>query len=167
MEEYSQKLDEAQNFADIFEMVKDLVMQKIGNVRGGLNLGLMELGNSREGWLGGFYPTGSNIIVMNKTPLRRLAETKPSLVKPYVFMVLLHEYLHSLGYLDEKICRGISYKICREVFGEKHDATEMAYDISSFMKYITYPEGFPQLDKDIDSIQVIENIDKESDFYFG
>ncbi len=64
-------------------------------------LGIANLGNNPQGYFGGFFTTGSNVIVLNKIPLERVMETRPELYKPYVFHVLLHEYIHSLGFLDE------------------------------------------------------------------
>ena len=86
-------LENAKSLADIFEVVKTAVLDSLGKSRGGLMLGLADLGNHPQGWLGAFYPIGSNVIVMNKIPLKRIKETCPSLYKPYTFHVLLHEYM--------------------------------------------------------------------------
>ncbi len=67
----------------------------------GLMLGMADLGNHPKGFLGGFFTVGSSVIILNKNPLQRITETRPELYKPYAFHVLLHEYIHSLGYLDE------------------------------------------------------------------
>ncbi len=167
MHHYTKKLEQVKNVSDIFAIVKDAVMETIGDSRAGLNLGLMDMGNPPHNWLGAFYPVGSNVIVMNKTPLRRIIETEPALMKPYMFHVLLHEYLHSLGFVDERSCRLLTYNICRKVLGNKHIATEMSKDISKFMPYIAYPGGFPQIDKDINDIEIIEDFDKENEIYIG
>ena len=99
--DYGSRLDEAKSLADIFEVVKSLVLNSTGKCRGGLMLGMANLGNHPQGFFGGFFTTGSNVIVLNKIPLQRIKETRPELYKPYVFHVLLHEYIHSLSYLDE------------------------------------------------------------------
>ena len=166
MHHYKKRLEQAENVSEVFELVKDSVLESIGDSRAGLDLGLMELGNQSGNWLGAFYPVGSNIIVMNKTPLRRIMETEPELMKPYLFHVLLHEYLHSLGFVDERSCRILTFNICRKVLG-KHAATEMSKDIRQFMPYIAYPGGAPQLDHDVNNIEVVENFDRESDVYIG
>ena len=95
--DYKTRLDEAKSLADIFEVVKSLVLNSTGKCRGGLMLGMANLGNHPQGFFGGFFTTGSNVIVLNKIPLQRIKETRPELYKPYVFHVLLHEYIHSLG----------------------------------------------------------------------
>ncbi|MCX6818426.1 MAG: hypothetical protein NT129_00300 [Candidatus Aenigmarchaeota archaeon] len=167
MHHYKKRLEEAENVSELFDMVKEAVKETIGELRGGLNLGLMELGNGKAEWLGAFHPVGSNVIVMNKTPIRRIIETEPELMKPYLFHVILHEYLHSLGFLDEHLCRVLTYKICASVLGSRHIATEMCRDISRFIPYLIYPGGFPQVDKDPDNMDIIDDLDQEDDFYIG
>jgi hypothetical protein len=50
------RLDRARDLVDIFEIVKDAVRSRLGLSRGGLMLGLAELGGQPDGWVGGFYP---------------------------------------------------------------------------------------------------------------
>ncbi len=114
---YHEWLESTNSVAEIFELVKDVVQEALGESRAGLNLGFLEMGNSQQ-CVFAFYPVGSNIIVMNKTPLRRIMETKPELLKPYVFSTLLHEYIHSLGYQDELYVRKLTCMICSNIFGE-------------------------------------------------
>src|SRR5439155_1243429 len=98
--DFTRKLDQAQNLSDLFELVKRAVEAVLGRTRAGLMLALADLGNHPQGFLGAFYPVASNVIVMNKVPLLRIQETNPALYKPYAFYVLLHEYLHSLEFVD-------------------------------------------------------------------
>ena len=123
--DYGSRLDEAKSLADIFEVVKSLVLNSTGKCRGGLMLGMANLGNHPQGFFGGFFTTGSNVIVLNKIPLQRIKETRPELYKPYVFHVLLHEYIHSLGYLDEAEVRSKVHHITKEALGEEHLALEV------------------------------------------
>ena len=46
----------------------------------------------------------------------------------YVFTLLLHEYLHSLGYMDEGNVRRFVYEISKESFGDDHPAARFARD---------------------------------------
>ena len=64
-------LEVEQNLIDIFENVKDAVRKSEGRSRAGLMLGIQELGSTLNGFIGAYYPVASNIIVINKTPLRR------------------------------------------------------------------------------------------------
>jgi len=133
------ELESARNLSDIFELVKLAVRRSTGMERGGLMLGLADLGGGLEGLVGAFYPIATNIIVMNKSPLQRISETDPALYKPYSFHILLHEYLHTLGIIDEAATRRKAYEISAELFGEDHIVTKLAADLSKFMPKLVYP----------------------------
>ena len=159
MDNFTDMLEEAENIHDIFSLVKDAVRETIKESRAGINLGLIELGNPAEGFLGAYYPVGSNIIiVMNKTPIRRIAETNPDLMKPYLFSVLLHEYLHYLGYLKEEDTRKLTYAVTKQVFGNDHIVTELSGNLNKFLPYLIYPGGFPQTENEITLIEDVEDI---------
>lgn len=132
-------LESAKDLPDIFELVKDAVRESTGLERGGLMLGLANLGGGPEGLVGAFYPIATNIIVMNKLPLQRIKETDPALYKPYVFHILLHEYLHTLGIIDEVATRRKAYEISAELFGKDHVVTQLAADLSKFIPKLVYP----------------------------
>jgi hypothetical protein len=138
--DYGARLDKANSLPDIFEVVKSMVLHSTGKSRGGLMLGMANLGNPSQGFFGGFFAMGSNVIVLNKIPLQRIKETRPALYKPYVFDVMLHEYLHSLGYLDEEEVRLKVHQMIRDALGEDHLATQIAADIGRFIKHLAYPD---------------------------
>ena len=143
--------ESAKNVKEIFEVVKDSVKATLKESRAGIDLGLIDLGNTDHELLSAYHPVGSNIIVLNKTPLRRITQTRPDLMKPYVFVVLLHEYLHSLGYVDEdntrKLTRDITQKLGVGV------AADMAIDMRKFFPFLLYPGGHPAVD-DMDLIEL-------------
>ena len=128
-----------QNLIETFEEVKVAVQKNEGRSRGGLMLGLQEIGASLSGFIGAYYPVASNIIIVNKTPLRRILETNKALLKPYTFHVLLHEYIHSLGYLDEETTEQKTYEISKKQFGEHHIVTELSTNIKKFFPNLVYP----------------------------
>lgn len=161
--DYKAKLDEARSLPDIFEIVKSLVLNSVGRSRGGLMLGMANLGNHPHGFFGGFFTTGSNVIVLNKIPLQRIMETRPELYKPYIFHVLLHEYVHSLGYLDESAVRSKVYEITREALGEEHLATQLAADTGRFMKHLVYPDAVWKPD-DV-GLELVRDFDRSSVSY--
>jgi hypothetical protein len=132
-------LDSAKDLPDIFEIVKTAVRKSTGLERPGLMLGLANLGGGPEGLIGAFYPIATNIIVMNTLPLKRIKETDPALYKPYVFHILLHEYLHTLGVIDEVATRKKAYEISTEIFGKEHVVTQLAADLSRFIPKLVYP----------------------------
>jgi hypothetical protein len=158
-------LDNAGNLADIFEVVKEAVRQSTGKSRGGLMLGLADMGNHPDGFFGAFFPVGTNIIVMNKIPLQRIKDTRPELYKPYAFHVLLHEYIHTLGYLDEGDVRQRAYDVSLGCLGADHLATRMAANITQFIPNIAYPtaawqpKGFP--------IELVPDFDRSSVGYIN
>jgi hypothetical protein len=157
-------LDGAETLADIFEVVKNTVWKSKKMRRGGLMLGLADLGNYPRGFFGAFYPVGTNVIVMNKIPLRRIKETMPKLYKPYAFHVLLHEYLHSLGYLDENEVRQMVLDISIESFGEEHDTALIAKDSTQFFQHLTYPDVAWQPENL--HIELVDDFDRSSTFNY-
>lgn len=162
---YRTRLDEAKTLADIFEVVKTLVERSTGKCRGGLMLGMANLGNDPHGFLGGFFTTGSNVIVLNKIPLQRIMETRPELYKPYVFHVLFHEYIHSLGYLDESEVKRKVHQITREALGEDHLATQIAASTSGFIEHLAYP--YVSWKADDEGIELVEGFDRSSVSYIA
>ncbi len=135
----AEDLESAKDLADIFELVKTTVRKQTGRERAGLMLGLANLTVGPEGFVGAFYPLATNIIAMNRLPLDRVRETEPAVYKPYVFHILLHEYLHTLGIIDEAATRQKAYEISAAAFGESHPVTQLAADLSRFIPKLVYP----------------------------
>jgi len=152
------KLKESISIPDIFEIVKDIVWKTLRKSRAGLELGLVELGNSPKGLIGAYYVSGSNIIIMNETPLKRIQETNPNLLTPYIFSTLLHEYLHSLGYFDEKLVREMTYEVSCKIIAE------ISKDMNKFFPNLIYPEGSPKIDS---PVKLVKDFDKSSIRYIG
>jgi hypothetical protein len=158
---FDSQLDSAKDLADIFELVKRAVRKTTGRERSGLMLGLANLGGGPQGFVGAFFPIATNIIVMNSLPLRRIKETDPVLYKPYVFHILLHEYLHALGIIDESATRRKAYEISAATFGKDHPVTQFAADLSRFVPKLVYPiYGWrPQEDY---QIELVRGFDRSS-----
>lgn len=165
MVDFKTRLEEAKTLADIFEVVKAVVLKSMKKSRGGLMLGMADLGNHPKGFLGGFFTVGSNVIVLNKNPLKRITETKPELYKPYAFHVLLHEYIHSLGYLDEHKVNSTVYQITKEALGEEHLATQIAASTESFMPHLVYPDSAWKPDDD--RMELEKDFDRSSVSYIA
>jgi len=162
---FHSRLDSAKTLADIFEVVKAAVWESRRKSRGGLMLGLANLGNHPQGFFGAFYPVGSNVIVMNKIPLERIKETRPEMFKPYIFHVLLHEYLHTLGYLDESGVRKMVLEITEDVFGDEHLATGIAKDTAHYFNNLVYPGAAWQPDDT--RMELVPGFDRGSASYIG
>jgi len=134
--EFSKQLEEAKDLPDIFEIVKKAVYVTKRGRRSGIMLGLTDLGAGKYQWIGGYHVISTNGIIMNSRPIAYITQHNPSLLKPYEFVILLHEYIHSLGILDESKCREMTHEICLELFGFDHFTTKMARDMSQFLPFI-------------------------------
>jgi len=158
---YDARLESTKDLADIFELVKLAVRKTTGKERPGLMLGLANLGGGPQGFVGAFFPIATNIIVMNSLPLRRIKETDPALYKPYVFHILLHEYLHTLGIIDEAATRAKAYVISMKTFGKEHPVTQFAADLSRFVPKLVYPV-YGWLPQEEYQLELVEGFDRSS-----
>src|SRR3989344_9135574 len=108
--EFDKKITGAKSISDIFEIVKSSVFEYLGAEQAGLMVGVSDLGSFNNGFIGAFYSLDANMIIINKRPLARLLQTNPSIYKHYLFHVILHEYIHSVGSLDELQTRQLVYE---------------------------------------------------------
>lgn len=125
------ELENARSIADIFDIVKRVVKQRLGLDGHGLLVGLSDLGAYPGHFIGAFYDIGANTIIINKRPLQTMP---PRLWNGYLFHILLHEYIHSLGFLKEEQVRLIVATIVSE------HTPEVPTDIAGYMRYVTYGE---------------------------
>jgi hypothetical protein len=132
--ENKEKLDAAGGFDEVFELVKKSVDQVLGIHRAGLTLVLGDIPNN----VGAYHELGSNAIVMNRNIMKIVWRSTSSTPRrnAYTFMILLHEYLHTLGFTDDAQVRELSRKITDAYVGKGHVAGEMA--VSSLDKF--FPE---------------------------
>ncbi len=161
---FAKKMREAISIADIFEIAKEMVWKVLRKSRAGLELGLVELGNPPQGLIGAYYVSGSNIIIMNETPLKRIQETNPNLLKPYILFTLLHEYLHSLGFFNEETVREMTYEISCNIFGSDSVIAELSKDMNKFFPNLIYPGGAPKIDA---PVKLVKDFDRSSIRYIG
>jgi hypothetical protein len=154
-------LSAAEGFDDIFEMVKSATERSLKMHRAGLTLVLGDIPNS----VGAYHEIGSNAIVMNRNILR-IVESMKSRPKrnAYVFMILLHEYLHSLGYTSDRQVRDLGKEVTDAYLGKNHIAGEMAVR--------PLDQFFPELDKlsgfrDRGEYQTIHRFDSSSTPYIA
>lgn len=120
------ELDGARDYTSLFRLVKRLVERRLRKSRAGIMLGLAPLGLSQQGFLGGYFVLGSNAIVLNRDVLDHVRLKEPASHNAYAFHVLLHEYLHTLGYLGEDEVRPLAHVISEETLGPEHPATLIA-----------------------------------------
>ena len=120
-QEFIDMLDKSKDFQEIFSLVKKVVKKIVNEAR----VGLMLVLDSLPAKIGAYHEVGSNAIVLNRRILDAVIKSGKTLreINSYIFTILLHEYLHSLGHLDERQVQEISYKVTSNTFGENHPAT--------------------------------------------
>ncbi|WP_337861575.1 hypothetical protein [Nitrososphaera sp.] len=149
-----------QDFDGAFELVKSAVFKKFKMHRAGLSLILQVMPSN----LGAYHILGSNVIVMNSYVLAAIKRISgsDSEYNAYLFMVLAHEYLHSLGIVDENTVRQMTYDLCKALLGEGHSSTLMTKEDPSSL--------FPQLrymaqNQFSSDFHVVKNFDKAGQSY--
>lgn len=162
---FSKKLETVEDVSQIFLLVKEIVKTFTGRERAGLMVGFADLGGNPGSFVGAFYPVGSNLIVLNKTPMRVVEATKPELYKEYCFHLILHEYLHAIGILDERKTRVATAMVCELAFGQQHVVTTIAKNFNAVFPEVMYSTFMwqPMPIKEID----IVNVDEPSANYIG
>jgi len=122
--EYRSRLDKAQGYSEVWDIVKDTVRDSLGEHRVGMMLFLDNLPLQ----LGAYHPLGTNNIVLNRTLVQivEAATQSKRLVNAFVYSLLVHEYLHALGHVPEAEVRPLVYQISQDCFGEHHIVTRLA-----------------------------------------
>lgn len=123
-EAFRKRLEEAKNYGEIWEVVKDTVDFSLHKRRVGMMLFLDDLPIQ----LGAYHPIGTNNIVLNRRLVQIVegAVKSKRVVNALIYNLLLHEYLHALGKYSEFEVRQLVYEITRRCFGEEHVATTIA-----------------------------------------
>jgi len=157
----SEKFENCKNIGDVFELIKETTERFIGLRRAGLTLYLVDLPMN----IGGFHQIGSNVIVMNRTLLKAIesmAESKKD-VNSFVYLILLHEYLHALRYAEEWKVRELVYNISMSSFGQDHDITKLA---KRGFSYILEQISHAPIEND-GKIEIVKDFDRSSMSYIG
>ena len=113
--EFTQALQRCKAITDVFELVKRIAQKHLGVDQAGLMVGLADLGAYPRGYIGAFYAPDANTVVVNRKILERIKRENPDLYYPYLFHVLLHEYIHSLGVYEETETRLLTRQICGQL----------------------------------------------------
>ena len=165
MPRFAKKLKGAKTLAEIFELVKDAVYSTMGHKRPGLMLGLTEIVAEQKKSVGSFHPLGSNFIIINKAPLRKIMEKNKRLYQPYVFHMLLREYMHSFGIMDEIVIRQNVKKISETLFGKEHVVTALSTRFNKFFPNIIYSNPEDYVKQENTGIEMVDNFDSSSTYY--
>lgn len=129
------------DFSAIYRVVRTAVRRTLGLERPGLGLALSDLPPA----LGAYWQVTGNLIVLNEglvETMRRHASS-PREFNSFVFVILAHEYLHTLGYLEEGAVRPATAQVARAMFGPDHPASKMASgDLWKMYPFLQYaPQG--------------------------
>ena len=116
--------------------------------------------------IGAFHTMGTNGIVMNRTTLDMITHSARSLreINSYVYSILLHEYLHALGYAEEREVRKLVYDVSVETFGPDHPATQIA---SKGPHAILQGPVFDSSPNKIPDVEVIPDLERSSQRYIS
>ncbi len=134
------RLERPADYDAVFRVVRAAVRRVLGVERPGLGLGLSNLPPQ----LGAYWQVTGNLIVMNEGLVDAMrAHAKDSLeFNSFVYVILAHEYLHSLGYLDEGAVREVTAHVTRAAFGPDHPATRMAEgDLWRMFPFLSQAQG--------------------------
>jgi hypothetical protein len=158
---YGNKILQLADFNQAFELVKLAVEDKFKMHRAGLSLILQGLPTK----LGAYHILGSNLIIVNKRILNIIKIHKSlNEYNSYLFMVLTHEYLHSLGIIDELEVRNMTYSLLASLAGENHMATKMA----RHQPWDLFPELSLFDDNSFEQkFEIIKNFDRTTQTYIG
>jgi hypothetical protein len=95
VKEYRSRLEKAKGYGEVWEVVKDIVKTSLNERRAGMVLFLDDLLLQ----LGAYHSLGTNNIILNRALVNIVEATSKSkgLITPFVYVLLLQEYLHALG----------------------------------------------------------------------
>ncbi len=154
-------LDGKMDFDKVFSVVKATVRAALKKERSGLGLALSDL----PATLGAFWQVGGNYIVMNQVlidAMTRLTST-PREFNSFIYMILTHEYLHSLGYIDEMEARQMTAIVAKKAFGVNHPA----FIMSNGDLWSLYPELRTVSGGIGSKMKIIGNFDSSSTSYIA
>ncbi len=133
-------LERPADYDSIFRVVRGAVHSVLRRERPGLGLGLANLPPS----IGAYWQVTGNLIVLNEGLVAAMRANATSTLEfnSFVYVILAHEYLHSLGYLDERSVRRVTAEVTRAAFGAHHLATAMAEgDLWQQYPFLAYAPG--------------------------
>ena len=125
--------------------------------------GLSLMINMMPARVGAYHVLGSNVIAINSILLDQVKKYSSSddEYNSYVFTVLLHEYLHTFGILDENKVRQMSVELCEKFFGKEGMVTAIAEDPLKIFPQL----GSVRYDKFESRYELIKNFDNSNQTY--
>ncbi len=166
MENIDSELGNSESFGEIFQLVKECVYESLGKSRAGLMLGLSPLGFAERGFIGAYHQLGSNLIVLNQSLIEKIKKERPELLKCHVFHLLLHEYLHSIGVIDESTTRALAEIVTEKTFGPDHAITKMAKRFENYIPGLRYSDPSYQPPEEA-YVTLVDGFEREDTGYIG
>ncbi len=159
--EFLVSLDRKMDYDKIFNVVKSTVRSVTGKERSGLGLALSDL----PATLGAFWQVGGNYIVMNQVLIDAMSKLTGSSreFNSFVYMILTHEYLHSLGFINEMEAREMTARVALKSFGKDHPA----FTMSNGDLWSLYPQLRMLTGGTGQSMKIIGNFDSSSTSYIA
>jgi hypothetical protein len=159
--DFSASLDTEMDFDDIFSVVKRTVKHVTGKSRAGLGLALSNL----PAGLGAFWQIGGNYIVMNEILLEAMRHITKNTreFNSFIYVILTHEYLHSVGFIDEEEARIMTRNVAEATFGKNHPASIM----SGGDLWRQYPILLSLEGGDGSILKIVSKFDMDSTSYIG
>lgn len=153
------KLKSLKDFNEVFEFVKFSVNSVYEMKRAGLSLMLHGMPTR----VGAYHILGSNVIAINSILLDVVKEYSASNVEynSYLFTVLLHEYLHTFGILEEHKVRQMCVELCEKFFGREYIVTVIAKDPLKIFPNL----GSVSYDRFENKYELIKNFDNSNQTY--
>jgi hypothetical protein len=159
LEQFGARLDNAKNYAEVWQIVKHTVQFSLGTRRDSMMLFLDDLPLQ----LGAYYPIGTNNIVLNRSLVEIVeasVSSKPT-VNALVYNLLLHEYLHALGEYSEVETRRMVIEVASKCFGDQHIAAVVARK-SPWVLLKDIPLGPYNAPKRV--MEIVKNFEKTSKY---
>ena len=121
---FDSRLEQVKSYGEVWEIVKETTEYSLGRHRVGMMLFLDDLPLN----IGAYHPLGTNNIVLNRALVQvaEAATDSRKLVNAFVYVLLVHEYLHALGYVAEEEVRPLVSEVSKKSFGEDSLVAKLA-----------------------------------------
>ncbi len=146
------------NYDNILTEVKKIVKKYIKKSRPiGLAFSYFDVS------VGAFWVEGGNYITMNANILDAMDKMQKSRLEKeaLVKVLLMHEYIHSLGYEDELVTRNIT----KDIMGREFGTESLEFKLSDDGPWALYPELTSYPGYVSNKINVVTNFDSENTNY--
>ena len=160
--DYGHRLEKAEDYGEIWDIVKETTKHSLGQYRAGMMLFLDDLPLN----IGAYHALGTNNLVLNRAlvQITEAATSSRKLVNSFIYILLLHEYLHALGHIAEEDVRPLVREVSKESFGENSLTSNLAENGPwELLKGV--PLGVIQAPKRV--MEIVKNFEKTNQKYIS